>query len=201
MSLLQEFITAVGKGKPPSSASIEAAAEVLSDMLAFGDYHRRQELKVRDDIAEAKLRNIDAAHDLVRRVLQVLQRPIARSQHHTVLVGGQELCWLETILTSALKTQAKAIELIPKNKEGSRAGGKPRRNRRRKLELYAATICDQGNVRESDALRMVAGEMALADGKKIVPGDAVDRDLLRKDLLPKGREALARRNANRRGKP
>jgi hypothetical protein len=184
---LQDFVAAVGKGQSPSPESMEAAATAISGMLAFGNYHRRQQLGVDEDVAEAQARNIDAAHRLVRRVLAMLQRPIAGGEHHAVLVGGHELDWLRDLLVGALQDRNKSIDLIPKGK-----GGPVRRDRQSRREVYAASIRDDSGIGDTVAAEMVARHTAFIDRVEFTP-EMVSRDTVNKELLKPGRAALARR--------
>jgi hypothetical protein len=187
MKQLQDFVAAVGNGQAPSPDALEAAATAISGMLAFGDYHRRQQLGVGEDVAEAKARNIDAAHRLVRRVLTMLQRPIAGDEHHAVLIGGHELDWLRDLLVGALQDRSKSIDLIPKGN-----GGPVRRDRQRRRELYAASIRDDAGIGDAVAAEMVARYTAFIDRVDFTP-EMVSRDTVNKELLKPGRAALARR--------
>ena len=187
MKHLQEFVAAVGNGRAPPSESMEEAATAISRMLAFADYHRRQQLGVDDDVAEAQARNIDAAHRLARRVLAMLQGPIAGGEHHAVLVGGHELDWLRDLLASALRDRATTIELVPKGN-----GGRLRRDRQRRREVYAASIRDDAGIGDTVAAEMVARHTAFIDRVEFTP-EMVSRDTVNKELLKPGRAALARR--------
>lgn len=195
MNLLQDFVDVIRNGSTPHPEAMDAAAEAIGDMLAFSDYHRRKKLGVAEDMGEAHDRNIDAAHDLVRRVIDTLKHPIVHNEHYTVLVGGHELSWLQSILTHALETDAKEIPLIPKRPQG----GRPRRNFRKKLETYAATLRDVG-VPERQAIHAITKHAELLgnpiDIEKMRPESREEnlRDYFRKELVPNGRKKLERRS-------
>lgn len=202
---LAAFVAAVGRGETPSRVELEAAAGAINAMLSMREYHERAAVGVAVDLAEADSRNIDAAKRLAQRVLVALQRPVAGSQHHAVLVGGHELTWLANFLHRAVTTEKGTIRLVP-------GGGHLRHDRQRKLEDYAHLARDNLELPEGEAMQLTEWlrrsspdliyktAPIVKDGPDKSGNAETNRDRFRKELLPKARAAEAVRQRARKSR-